>query len=96
MEGTMSSLVGLGGKIGASFGAAALGVLMSMSGYTGDAATMPASAMTMIRMLFSIVPMVLYVLVALSLKGYTLNRQIGQIREENEARRAKFAQDITE
>ena len=45
----------------------------------------------MIRMLFSIVPMVLYVIVAFTLKGYTLNKQIGQIREENEARRAEAA-----
>lgn len=91
MEGTMSSFVGLGAKIGAALGAGALGILMSMSGYTGDAATMPTSALTMIRMLFSIVPMVLYVIVAFTLKGYTLNKQIGQIREENEARRAEAA-----
>ena len=89
----MSSLVGLGGKIGAAVGAAALGVLMSMSGYTGDTATMPSSAMTMIRLLFSIVPACLYVLVAFTLKGYTINKQIGQIREENEARRAERVRD---
>lgn len=52
MEGTMSSLVGLGQKIGAALGAGALGILLSMVGYTGDAASMPASAITMIRMLF--------------------------------------------
>lgn len=91
MEGTMSSLVGLGAKIGAALGAGALGVLMTMSGYTGDAATMPDSALLMIRMLFSIVPMILYVIVAFTLKGYTLNKQLPQIREENEARRAKNA-----
>ena len=92
MEGTMSSLVGLGAKIGAALGAGALGILMSMSGYTGDAGTMPSGALTMIRMLFSIVPMILYVIVAFTLKGYTLNKQIEQIREENEARRVKAVQ----
>lgn len=88
MEGTMSSLVGLGAKIGAALGAGALGVLLSMVGYTGDAATMPSSALTMIQMLFTLVPAVLYVLVALSLKGYTLNKNLAQIREENERNRA--------
>lgn len=88
MEGTMSSLVGLGAKIGAALGAGALGVLLSMVGYTGDAATMPSSALTMIQMLFTLVPAVLYVLVALSLKGYTLNKNLAQIREENEKNRA--------
>ncbi len=47
----------------------------------------------MIRMLFSIVPMVLYVLVALTLKGYTLNKQLPQIREEIEQRRAAAVKD---
>lgn len=88
MEGTMSSLVGLGAKIGAAIGAGALGILLSMAGYTGEAANMPQTALTMIRMLFSIVPMILYVLVALSLRGYTLNKQLPQIREEIEKRRA--------
>ncbi len=88
MEGTMSSLVGLGAKIGAALGAGALGVLLSMVGYTGDTATMPSSALTMIQMLFTLVPAVLYVLVALSLKGYTLNKNLAQIREENERNRA--------
>ena len=88
MEGPMSSLVGLGAKIGAALGAGALGVLLSMVGYTGDAATMLSSALTMIQMLFTLVPAVLYVLVALSLKGYTLNKNLAQIREENEKNRA--------
>lgn len=88
MEGTMSSLVGLGAKIGAALGAGALGVLLSLVGYTGDAATMPSSAFTMIQMLFTLVPAVLYVLVVFSLKGYTLNKNLAQIREENEKNRA--------
>ncbi|MDO5338169.1 MAG: MFS transporter [Eubacteriales bacterium] len=91
MEGTMSSLVGLGAKIGAALGAGALGVLLSMAGYTGDAATMPTSAMMMIRMLFTLVPAVLYVVVGISLKGYTLNKDLDQIRAENEANRAAKA-----
>lgn len=93
MEGTMSSLVGLGAKIGSALGAGALGVLLSMSGYTGDAATMPSSAMTMIRMLFTLVPAVLYVVVGISLKGYTLNKDLDKIRAENEANRAAKAAD---
>ena len=64
-----------------------------MVGYTGDAATMPTAAFTMIRMLFSIVPMVLYIIVALTLKGYTLNKQLPQIREEIEQRRAAAVKD---
>lgn len=91
MEGTMSSLTGLGAKVGAAIGAGALGILLSMAGYTGDAATMPGSALVMIRMLYSLVPMVLYLLVALTLKGYKLNKELPAIRKEIEERRAAKA-----
>lgn len=87
MEGTMSSLVGLGAKVGAALGAGALGVLLSIAGYTGDAATIPSSALMMIRMLFTVVPAVLYIVVALSLKGYTLNKDLDKIRADNEKNR---------
>lgn len=42
----------------------------------------------MIRLLFGVVPMVLYVLTAVSLMTYRLNKQLPQIRKENEERRA--------
>lgn len=89
MEGTMSSLTGLGAKIGAAVGAGALGVLLSAVGYTGDAAAMPDSAYTMIRLLYGVIPMVLYVATAFSLKLYKLNKMMPQIKAENEERRAK-------
>ncbi len=90
MEGTMSSLVGLATKVGAAVGAGLLGVFLSVSGYTGVAETMPASSITMIRMLFSLIPMALYVLVALTMKLYKLDKNIGQIREENQMNRDKL------
>lgn len=88
MEGTMGSLNNLGSKVGAALGTAALGFLLSATGYTGDAATIPEGALTMIRLLWGVVPMVLYILTAFSLKFYKLNKLMPQIKEENEARRA--------
>ena len=93
MEGTMSSFNGFAAKVGAALGTAALGILMSLSGYTGDAATMPDSAINMIRMLFSIVPMVLYILTALSLRTYKLDKLMPQIKAENEANRKKYEEE---
>jgi len=90
MEGTMSSLIGLAQKIGAAVGAGLLGVLLSASGYTGAAETMPNSAITMIRMLFSLIPMVLYLLVAVTMRFYKLDKNIKQIREENQVNREKL------
>lgn len=91
MEGTMSSINGLAQKIGAAIGTGALGFLLSMVGYTGDAATISDGAVMMIRLLFGIVPMILYLLTALTLKGYKLNKMMPQIKAENEARRAEAA-----
>lgn len=96
MEGTMSSLTGLASKIGAAVGTAALGVLLSLVGYTGDAATMPDASITMIRLLYSLIPMALYVLVAITLKGYKLNKMMPQIKADNEARRAKIQEAANE
>ena len=87
MEGTMSSVVGLGKKIGSAIGAGALGVFLQFSGYTGDAATMPSSAIVMIRLLMSFIPMVLYVITGLSMITYKLDKQLPQIKADLEEKR---------
>ncbi len=92
MEGTMSAINGLGGKIGAAVGAGALGILLKIAGYTGDAATMPASAYTMIRLLMSLIPMALYIVTGLSLCAYKLDKLKPQIQKDNEVRRAAAAE----
>jgi Na+/melibiose symporter-like transporter len=88
MEGTMSSINGLAGKIGAAVGTGILGVLLTASGFTGDAATTPQSSLVMIRMLFSLIPMALYILTSLTLRQYKLTEQLPQIREDIKERRA--------
>ena len=87
MEGTMSSINGLGGKIGAALGAGALGLLLDLSGYSAVTETMPQSALTMIHLLMSFIPMVLYILSGLSLFLYKLDKLMPQINAENAARR---------
>lgn len=92
MEGTMSSLTNLTKKIGAAVGTAGLGVLLTIVGYDGTLAVQSGTTIMGIRMLFSVVPMVLYVFVALTLQGYfKLDKQMAQIRQENEANRAAAA-----
>jgi Na+/melibiose symporter-like transporter len=89
-EGTLGSVTGFTTKLGAAIGAGVMGVLLSMSGYTGDVSTQPESADFIIRMLFSIIPMVLYLLVAFTLKFYKLDKLVPQIRKENEERRKQM------
>ena len=86
-EGTLGSVTGFTSKIGAAIGSGVMGILLSIAGYTGNAATQPESADLMIRLLFSIIPLVLYLLVALTLKFYKLDKLMPQIRKDNEERR---------
>ncbi|WP_346908482.1 MFS transporter [Faecalicatena orotica] len=87
MEGTMTSITGLASKIGAALGTGALGVIIDFAGFTGDLATTSETSLTAIRLLFSIVPMILYILVAVSLKGYKLTKLMPQIKENIQAKR---------
>ncbi len=93
MEGTMSSINSFGSKVGAALGAGALGVILSLVGYTGNAENMPGGALTMIRLLYSLIPMVLYAFTAFSLKLYKLDKLMPQIKADNEARRAAAEQE---
>lgn len=89
MEGTMSSVLSLAMKIGSAIGSASLGILLTVVGYDGSLAAQSSGTLMGIRLLFSIVPMALFILVAVSLMGYfKLDKQMAQIRQENEANRA--------
>lgn len=59
MEGTTNSLGMLFGNIGMGLGSAMLGWLLSLGGYDGSLTIQPDSAITMIRLLYSFIPMIL-------------------------------------
>ena len=80
MEGTMGSLTGLAGKIGSAFGGFLMGVLMSASGYVGGADVQVDSAIMMIRVLASVAPLALMLVVAAILRFYTVDKQLPQIK----------------
>lgn len=92
MEGTLGCVTGFATKIGSSVGAGLLGGLLAASGYVGDAALISDSAVMMIRLLFSVIPAILWVLVAASLFFYKLDKLMPQIKADNEARRQKIAE----
>lgn len=96
LEGTLTSLTSFANKIGAALGTGLLGVMLGAAGFTGSAATVPDSAIMMIRMLASIVPMVLYLVVAVVLLFYKLDEIIPQIRKENEKRREHLEMESKE
>ena len=88
LEGSLGAVNGFAAKVGAGLGSGILGILIGMAGYDGNLAVQPDSALTMIRLLYSLIPAAMYILVYLSYRLYKLDKQIPMIREENEARRA--------
>jgi probable glucitol transport protein GutA len=92
LEGTMSCINGFGSKVGSALGAGVLGILLGAAGYTGEAETVPASAIIMMRLLYSLIPMGLYALVIVALLFYKLDKIIPGIRTENEVKRRAAVQ----
>ena len=89
MEGSLDAVNGFAGKVGAGIGAGILGILIGLAGYDGNLAVQPDSAITMIRLLYSLIPAALNVVMYLVFRLYNLDKNISQIRAENEARRAE-------
>lgn len=89
MEGTLGSVTGFATKVGSALGAGVLGVLLSASGYVADAATIPDSALNMIRCLYGVIPAVLWGLTAASLLLYKLDKKMPEIRAALEAKRSE-------
>ena len=92
LEGSLSAVNGFANKIGAGLGAGMLGILLGAAGYDGTAAVQSASAITMIRLLYSLIPAALYFCVYLALRLYKLDKLMPEIRRVNEQKRAENAQ----
>lgn len=88
LEGSLGAVNGFASKVGAGVGAGILGILIGLAGYDGNLAVQPDSAITMIRLLYSLIPAGMYFLIYLAFRIYKLDRQIGDIRATNEDRRA--------
>ncbi len=96
LEGSLSSVNGFATKVGAGIGTGILGILLGAAGYDGTLAVQPASTITLIRMMATTVPAVMYLIVFLIFNFYTLGRKMPEIQRENEARRLAAAEQKTE
>lgn len=77
VEGMITSTVGFAGKVGSAFGSGILGILMGISGYvSSDTATsQSSSALTMIAVLFNIVPLILAAIGVILTFYYTIDKE---------------------
>lgn len=89
LEGSLGAVNGFATKVGAGIGSGILCILIGLAGYDGSLAVQPDSAINMIRLLYSLIPAAMDFIVYLVFRCYKLDKQIGQIRADNEARRAE-------
>lgn len=77
-----TSAASVGNKLGSGLGSALIGLALSAAGYDGLQAVQTASAVSCIRIVFVVLPLVLYVLLLVLMYFYKLDSQLPQIREE--------------
>ncbi len=94
LEATLSVIPNLTSNLGSAFGAFLLGVFLNGAGYIstveGVTVDQPASAILMLRLLVSFIPLALYILSAITAKFYNLDKLMPQIRKENGEKHASI------
>lgn len=82
LEGAIFAASGLGSTIGAGAGSAVMGLILNAFGYDGMAAVQTSSAIFGIRLVFALLPAVFYVIAAIVMFVYDLDKKIPKIHEE--------------
>lgn len=92
MEGSTNILSNFSNKVFNGFGAGILGILLGAAGYNGTSgAVQPDSALTMIRILYSIVPLLCFVCIILcALVLGKLEKKIPHLEKEVEAKKQQI------
>ena len=97
LEGTLGAVNGFAHKVGAGLGAGLLGILIGLAGYNGALEVQPDSAITMVRLLYSLIPAAMYLVVYIVCRFYKLDRMMPEIKRANEeGRQAAMAREETD
>ena len=82
VDGTMYSCTSLGVKIGGGIGTAVVGWLLEISGYVGKNPTQPASAITMLQVMYLWVPFVIEIPITVVLAKMNVEETNERIKKE--------------
>lgn len=82
VDGTMYSCTSLGIKIGGGIGTAIVGWLLEISGYVGTNATQPASAITMLQVMYLWLPFVFEILITILLSKMNVEAANEKLRRK--------------
>lgn len=84
VEGVMVSLNNFLGKVAGAVASGGLGIVMGMAGYDGMAAIQTASAVTAIKMLYSLIPAAIFAITFIILCFYDLDKKLAELRAGQE------------
>ena len=82
VDGTMYSCTSLGVKIGGGIGTAVVGWLLEISGYVGENPTQPASALTMLQVMYLWIPFIIEILITIVLSKMNVEATNENIKKE--------------
>ncbi len=84
-ESTMSAFSSFGSKVGNGVGAALLGIILGAGGFISSEAAdvvQPDSAVFTIRLLYSVIPAAIYLMIGILMKCYKLDEVLPKLREK--------------
>ena len=85
MESTLTAVSSFMTKVGNGLGLAALGIILGAFGYDGAASQQTETAILGIRLCFSLIPAVMYLLIGIIAFVYKLDKVLPQLREKKQA-----------
>lgn len=84
MEATLSSINNFGTNVGSGIGSAVVGLMLGAAGYVGDAAAQTPAAIFAIRSLYSLVPVLLYVIIIILMRFYDVEKKVNNVTAQQQ------------
>ena len=89
MDGTIGAIKGFASKLGGACGSGLLGVMLSLGGFDASVESQSQGANFAISALYGLIPGILFVLMAIMLIFYTLDKKMPEINRVLESRNAE-------
>ena len=82
VEAMINSVTSFVAKIGSALASASVGLFMGMAGYDGSLAVQPNRAVTVIKLMYNVIPMIIIVIALFVSLKYDLEKKLPDIRKE--------------
>lgn len=91
MDGTIGAIKGFANKLGGACGSGLLGIMLTMGGYDSTLETQTSSANFMIVALYTLIPCILFAVMAVMFSFYKLDKMMPEINRVIESKSAEIS-----